>query len=123
MSLLDDTRDTVIVIPEIEGTDDQDNPVRVLDPDPDHWLTLHGRVQPSSSTEDVRDGQQVGTFYRFITRDFAAGAFARAKVTCPRRGWVDREFDIDGEPIVHDGSDATFHYTVTLKARTAKAVA
>jgi hypothetical protein len=122
MSLLDDTRDTVIVKPEIAGTDDLDNPVRVPDPDPDNWLTLHGRVQPSSSTEDVRDGQRVGTFFRFLTRDFIAGAFAEAMVTSPSRGWVDRTFDVDGEPLPHDGSDTTQHYTVTLKARTAKAV-
>lgn len=124
MSLLDDPRDTVIVKPEIVAEDSQGNPgMRVPDPDPDHWLELHGRVQPSSSTEDTRDGQRVGTFYRFITRDFVAGAFAEAVVTSPSRGWVNRAFDVDGEPIVHDGSDTTFHYTVGLKARTAKAVA
>lgn len=123
MSLLDEPRDTVIVKPEIQTEDSQGNPVRVPDPDSENWLTLHGRVQPSSSTEDVRDGQRVGTFYRFLTRDFVAGAFAEAIVTAPRKGWVNRAFDVDGEPIVHDGSDTTFHYTVTLKARTAKAVA
>jgi hypothetical protein len=123
MSLLDDTRDTVIVKPEIETEDSQGNPVRVPDPDPENWLTLHGRVQPSSSTEDVRDGQRVGTYFRFITRDFVAGAFAEATVTSPSRGWVNRAFDVDGEPLPHDGSDITRHYTVALKARTAKAVA
>lgn len=116
MSLLDDTRDTVILMPEIEATDDNDNPVRIPDPNEDHWITVYGHVQPASSTEDVRDGQRVGTFQRLICRSFPAGAFARAR-------WDGRDWDIDGEPLPHNGSDTTKHYTVTLKARTAKAVA
>lgn len=116
MSLLDDTRDEVVLIPEIQSTDDLDNPVRVPDPDEDHWVTLHGRVQPSSSTEDVRDGQRVGTFYTFLCREFPAGAFARCV-------WNGRTWDVDGEPMRHNGSDTTRHATITFRARTAEAVA
>jgi hypothetical protein len=110
MSLLDDRRESIVLIPEIDGEDDLGNKVRVPDPEPTHWTTLYGRFQMSSSTEPTVDGQVVVTSSVFITRSFPAGAWAR--ITFGGRDW-----DVDGEVIRSNGSDATKHDTVTLKAR------
>lgn len=115
MSLLDDRRESLVLVPEINGTDDLDNPTRVPDPEEDNWVTVYGRMQFANSTENNADGQSVRTIGLFICRDFPAGAWAR----CTFNGVV---YDVDGEPIVSNGSDVTRHTTVTLKARTAKPV-
>lgn len=115
MSLLDDRRESLVLVPEIASTDDLDNPIRVPDPEPDNWVTVYGRVQFASSTENNANGQSVRTLAAFICRDFPAGAWA--KVT-----FNGVEYDVDGEPIVSNGSDVTRHTTVALKARTAKPV-
>lgn len=115
MSLLDDRREHLTLIPEIEGTDDLDNPQRKPDPDEDNWVTVYGRVQYASSTENNANGQSVRTVASFICREFPAGAWARVMFNGVA-------YDVDGEPIVSNGSDVTRHTTVSLKSRTAKPV-
>lgn len=115
MSLLDNGRESVVLVPEIEGTDSLDNPTRIPDPDPDHRVTVVGRMQFATSTENNSDGQSVRTIAVFICRDFPAGAWARVI-------FDGVEYDVEGEPIRSNGSDTTRHVTVTLRARTARPV-
>ena len=114
MSLLDDGRDTVTLYPEIVSTDVLGNPGKRV-PDLDNPVTVTGRVQPVSFTETDLNGQQVTTRYRFITRTFLAGAFARAT-------WDGRSWDVIAEPARRNGSDTTRHSTVILQARAPEAV-
>ena len=112
MSLLDDRRHHLRVFPEIESTDSLGSPIRV--PDEEHPIDVHGRMQPSSSSEV--DDQNSSTFYTFRGRGFPAGQIARVE-------WVDRNgwaFDVSGEPRRADGSDRTRHSVVALKARTSE---
>lgn len=114
MSLLDDTRHTVILYPEKEITDDLNNKRRV--PDIVNGVTLYGRVSsPQSSENNAVGNQTVRSQKVFRTRTFIGGAFAAAL-------FDGRMWDVIGEPDEHDGSDVTRHYTVILQARTAKAL-
>lgn len=115
MSLLDDRRDTITLIPEVESTDSLDNKTRVPDPDTSNHITLYGRFQEGQSTELTADGQVVATFATFITRRFPAGTYARIV----RNG---RDYDVTGEVIRSNGSATTRHDTVSLKARRAESV-
>lgn len=115
MSLLDDRRESLVLTPEINGDDDLGNPKRIPDPDPAHRVTVYGRMQYGASTESEANGQSVRTQAVFICREFPAGAWARVQFN-----GVD--FDVDGEPLVSNGSDATRHVTVTLRARNPKPV-
>lgn len=112
MSLLDQARDTITLYPETDLTDDLGNPTR--GPDLEAGVECVGRVQPVSSLETISDGQNVSTSYRFITREFPAGAFARAL-------WDGRYWDIEGEPARRNGSDTTKHATILMRARTPEA--
>lgn len=112
MSLLDDRRHHLRVFPEIDGTDELENPIRV--PDEEHPIDVYGRMQPSSSSEV--DDQNSSTYYTFRGREFPAGQIARVE-------WVDRNdwaFDVKGEPGRADGSNRTRHSVVSLKARTSE---
>lgn len=111
MSLLDDSRDTIKVYREIDGTDSLDNPIKV--PDLANPVTVYGRVQPSSSGET--DDQNSSTFYTFRGRKFPGGTIARVDWV-NHGGWP---FDVEGEPLRTNGSDRTRHVVVSLKARIA----
>lgn len=116
MSLLDDPRDYVILTPAIVAEDVLGNPGKLVpDPDPDNKVPRWGRVQPSSSTMVDADGQVVSTFYVFRCRDFPAGVYS----TC---NWDGRDWDVQGEPARHNGSDTTKHATITFKARSREAI-
>jgi len=114
MSLLDDGRDTVTLYPEKIVTDVLDNPGKRV-PDLDNPVVLTGRVQPVSFFETDANGQQVTTRYRFITRSFPAGAWARVT-------WDGRDFDVVAETARRNGSDVTRHSTILLQARKPEAV-
>jgi hypothetical protein len=109
MSLLDDGRDTVTLYPEKVVNDVLDNPGKRV-PDLDNPVTLTGRMQPVSFSETDANGQQVQSRWRFVTRSFPAGAWA--KVT-----WNGRDFDVVAEAARRNGSDVTKHVTVILQAR------
>jgi hypothetical protein len=108
MSLLDDGPDVVQLYPEVDGTDRYGNPIKVAAIKP---VEIRGRVQPSTSTESAELGQMVGETVRFLSREFPAGAFARAE-------FDGRSWDVFGAPREHRGSPATRHFTTYLKART-----
>ena len=114
MSLLDDGRDSITLYPEIVSTDVLGNPGKRV-PDLANPVTVTGRVQPVIATETDSNGQQVTTRYRFVTRTFLAGAFARAN-------WGGRDWDVVAEPARRNGSDTTRHTTVILQARSPEAV-
>lgn len=114
MSLLDDGRDTVTLYPEIVSVDVLGNPGKRV-PDLANPVEVTGRVQPVLQTETDANGQQVQTRYRFITRTFLAGAFARAN-------WDGRDWDVVAEPARRNGSDTTRHTTVIFQARAPEAV-
>ena len=115
MSLLDDRRDSIVLIPEIPGTDDMGDSAMIPDPDQLHWVTLYGRFQDASSTEPPVDGQKVRTTSVFITRSFPAGAWSHVL-----KDGI--EWDVDGEPVRSNGSDFTRHFTVSLQARSPRPV-
>jgi hypothetical protein len=108
VSLLDDGPDTLLVYAETTGDDGDGNPIRVPDT---HPRRIQGRVQPASAEETQDKGYAAGTYYRFITRCFPAGAWSRVQ-------WCGRDWDVEGEPLTSGGSEATRHVTVMLKART-----
>lgn len=108
MSRLDNGPDEVLVYVEVDGTDDDGNPVKVPAATP---MKVRGDLQPSTAEEATALGQSLTTLYRFIARDFPGGAFARVSA----RG---RDWDVIGEPKRRNSSDATRHVTVWLSART-----
>lgn len=106
MSLLDDdANETVLVWPEVAGTDVDGNPTRVPASSP---VTVRCRVQPLTSEETP--GDPLATVYRAVSRDWPRGAASRVS-------WDGREWDVDGEPKRHSGSETTRHVTVLLRAR------
>jgi hypothetical protein len=109
MSLLDNGPDLVQVYPEIDTTDDYNNPIKAASNVP---VPVAGRVQPSTSTESAELGQVEAEVVRFLSRDFPGGAFA--KVSFDGRDW-----DVIGSPRRHRGSPRTAHTTTYLRARTA----
>lgn len=113
MSLLDGPH-AVVLYPEKDALDEDQNPVRV--PDRDNPVTVYGDMQPTGSSPDDRDGQGADTGYRLLCREFPAGAWAVAS-------WRGREFDVQAEPRVRDESPGTAHATVLLTARTPRPVA
>lgn len=113
MSLLDDRRHTVTFYPEKLVTNSLGDERRV--PDLANGQVAFGRVGSPASTEVGGTSQEVRTTRVFRCREFPAGAFAAAK-------WRGVMYDVQGEPLEHDGSDFTHHFTVTLIAQTARAV-
>jgi len=108
VSLLDDGRDVILVYPEVEVDNGYGGTERVAGPTP---TVITGRLQPVVTNDAVATGQIVNTAYRFITRSFPAGAWAR--ITTPGG----RPWDVIGEPLRRNGSDMTKHVTVLLRAR------
>lgn len=92
---------------EAEVTDEYGN--KVMRPI-DTPVNVPGRLQPSTAAESEAMGQVKGTMYRYTSRTFPGGAFAR--VTVDGRDW-----DVIGQPKHHTGSPRTEHYTTLLKAR------
>lgn len=96
--------DTVQVYVEVETTDAYGNKVRRASDVP---VTLRGYCQPSTAEESQDLGQSVGTTYRFISKTFPGGAFARVE-------WDGRLWDVIGEPRRHRRGH---HVTTYIKAR------
>lgn len=93
MSLLDEATDTVEVF--LLGT-----------PDP---VEVKCRVQPTSAAaSSTADGQAAVLQYRAISRTWPAGVTERVV-------WDGRDWDVDGEPLRHHGSDTTRHVTVLMR--------
>ena len=108
MSLLDsDTTHVAEVYVEVETTDDLGNVVLVPAEEP---VEVKGRLQPSTTEEAAQLGQVVETLYRFTSRTFPGGPFARVKVD-------GRDWDVLGTPKRYSGSAATAHVTTMLKER------
>jgi hypothetical protein len=107
MSLLLSGPEKVLVYTEVDGTDGDGNPIKVPS---DFPVTVTGRVQPFTATENGVLGQAVGTVYRLLCKEFPAGAYARVE-------WQSRTWDVDGEPVRQTGSERTSHVVVHLRAR------
>lgn len=107
MSLLDGGTITATVYVEVEDTDEYGNTVLVPD---DTGIDVVGRLQPSTSDDEAERGQVVDTRYRFISRTFPGGPYARVEV-----GGV--EWDVVGTPKRHTGSALISHVTTMLKER------
>jgi hypothetical protein len=108
MSLLDDNRHTGVVYPDVAGPDELGNPGK-RKVDFTKGIPVGGRLQGNSSTELSANGQQILTYKTFRCRQFPAGAFSKMRVDGDTRTW-----DIVGDPVYHDGSEMTRHYTVSL---------
>lgn len=107
MSLLDGGPDEVQVYVEVDSVDDDNNPVKIPSDTP---IPVRGQLQPSTAEESAALGQEFTTLYRFMSRTFPGGTFAR--VTARGRDW-----DVVGEPKRRGSSPATRHVTVWLSAR------
>jgi head-tail adaptor len=69
------------------------------------------RVQPTSATAtSTADGQAAVLQFRAVSRDWPAGVTEHV-------GWDARDWDVDGEPLRHHGSETTRHVTVLLRPR------
>lgn len=114
MSLLDRPPHTVLVFPEVDGTDGYGTPTRVPAADP---VTVQGWVRPVSAAESEQLGQQLATVYRLTARTIPGGAWARV-------AWDGRDWDPLGEPLKHESGGVTSldHMTVLLKSRGPAAV-
>lgn len=108
MSLLDGGPDEVTVYPDTV-TDDDDYGNEIVGPALS-GVTVRGRWQPSTAAESADLGQQTSTIYRFISRDFPAGPYARVE-------YNGAEWDVLAEPKRHRGSTTTRHVTTFLKER------
>jgi hypothetical protein len=107
-----DGPDELDVYPEILGTDSDGNRVRKPGATP---VTVRGRMSPLSAAEAQAEGQGVTTTYKFLCREFPAGAWARV-------AWGGRDWDVQGEPQWVALSRATAHWRVVLRARAPKAL-
>lgn len=109
MSLLDNGPDLLAVYPEatVEDVDEYGNRLLVPDPTP---VLVNGRWQPSTFDEAVALGQAQDTVFRFISREFPAGPYGRAR-------FEDQDYDVIGQPKPHRGSSTTRHFTAYLKRR------
>jgi hypothetical protein len=115
VSLLDSGPDEVTVYPDVNAqtdeanveTDEYGNEIVVPE---SSGVTVRGRWQPSTAAESADLGQQTSTVYRFISRDFPAGPYARVE-------FDDAEWDVIAEPKRHRGSSTTRHVTTFLKER------
>lgn len=108
MSLLDSGPDEVTVYPDTKITED-DYGNRIVGPE-SSGVKVRGRWQPSTAEESADLGQQTSTVYRFISRDFPAGPYARVE-------YDGDEWDVIAEPKRHRGSSTTRHVTTFLKER------
>lgn len=108
MSLLDSGPDVVTVYPDtLTTTDEYGN--KIVGPAV-AGVTVRGRWQPSTAAESADLGQEASTVYRFISRDFPAGPYARVE-------YDDTDWDVLAEPKRHRGSSTTRHVTTFLKER------
>lgn len=108
MSLLDNGPDEVTVYPDnVTTTDAYGN--TIIGPSPT-GVAVRGRWQPSTAEESAELGQQASTLYRFISRDFPAGPWARVE-------FDGSEWDVIARPKQHRGSTTTRHFTTFLKER------
>lgn len=105
--LLDGGTEQVDLYPEVDGIDDDGNPVRVPAATPSK--SIYTRLHPLSSSE-AADRSITTTAYTFSTRNFPAGAWA--KVVARGRDW-----DVVGEPGRPAGSTRTAHARVIIVAR------
>jgi len=108
MSLLTDARHAATVYPDVAKPDVLGNPGKRA-PDMDAGVPIVGRLQGNSSTELSANGQQLLTYKTFRCVEFPGGAFSKLRVDGDIRLW-----DIVGDPVFHDDSPMTRHYTVSL---------
>lgn len=108
MSLLTDGRHGAIVYPDVVTQDVLGNPGKRA-PDMDAGVPIVGRLQGNVSTELSANGQQLVTRKTFRCVDFPSGAFSKMRVDGDPRLW-----DLAGDPILHDDSPLTRHYTVAM---------
>lgn len=108
MSLLTDARHAVVVYPDAVGPDVLGNP-GVRAPDFENPVPLVGRVQGNASVELSVNGQQLITRKTFRCVEFPSGAFSKLRIDGDPRLW-----DLAGDPILHDDSPRTRHYTVAI---------
>lgn len=108
MSLLDGGNETVVIFPQVQGSDSDGNPT--MSPSPTGVPVL-ARVQPMSSIEDTSLGQ--GTETRFRVRPdrratVPIGAWAAVE-------WRGARYEVIGEPQPRNGSATTQHTTAVIR--------
>ena len=113
MSLLNKGRETVVIFPMIQVDDGYGG--KTWKPSPT-GTAVRASVQPvnsEASDELAVSGQSVETVYRVRTvRHSGApvGPWARVR-------WLDRDWDVVGEPDRQNGSETTTHSVFRIRAR------
>lgn len=107
MSLLDNGPHLIEVYPQQMVTDSQGNTVPVPS---DTSVQMRCQVQPVTSNEVDAGGYQVATVYRVIGRSGPLGPWAKVV-------WMDREWDIIGEPRHYTNGRKTQHVDCLIRAR------
>lgn len=108
MRLIDGGPDRVELYPEVVGTDDDGNPVRVPSATP---VVLDVQLHRVRAEESATFGQADRDYFYFNTaQDVPAGAYARAVA----RG---RTWDVEGAPQRQGRSPRTEHTRVVLSSR------
>lgn len=105
MSLFTNPPDSVEVYVEVETTDDYGNVVMVPTDTP---IQVSGLWQPSTVDESAALGQESSATYRFLSRTFPGGAYARVV-----KDGVD--YDVVGDP--RHQLRIGGHFTTYLKER------
>lgn len=110
MGLVDRGGAQLRIYPEVESVDGYGNTLRQPGPTS---VTVTAQAQRQSSTESATEGQSVGTTVRIWARSLPTGPWGRVV-------WAGRDWDVVGEvERRRDGSPATWHDVVLLRARDA----
>lgn len=110
--LLDSGPHTILVFPEVTGTDSRGN---VIKRPADVGIVVTGCLMlPLASTRgafaaiDVRQGQRVDAAWRLFARDAPVGWWSRVE-------WEGKKLTILGGPLVHNVTNGVRHISATLK--------
>lgn len=113
MALIDASRAVLLVYPEVESVDTYGNTLRGPADVP---VAVSAQVQRSTSSERASQGQVSRTSVKVWARSLPTGPWGRVE-------WAGRSWDVEGEvERRRDGSPATWHDCVYLRARDAGAL-
>ncbi len=114
MTLLTGSPETVQVFVDVDADNGYGATIRVPSTNP---VVVTGcSVSPMNSRSSGSAGQQATTLYRLAGRGFPEGSWSYVV-------WRGREWDVVGEPQIHNGSAATAHVSARLRSRAPEPVA
>lgn len=113
MSLLTSGPETVDVYVDVDTDDGYGATIRVPSNTP---VTVTGCVvSPINSRSSGTASQLATTLYRVVGRGFPEGSWSYLV-------WRGRQWDVVGEPQIHNGSAATAHVSIRIRSRSPEPV-